>query len=236
MQFAKSRLQELTITARCCPQCSRSIHTGGNPRGSFSPFLRKTPYNIAHDELLVEHISWSLAVLARMLRCLIPSSFLGPGGIRSVARVFKKLKVFLAFSESQEEFIEVFRIDQRLGGHSPIFKTWRVIERCGRYSRESVVHSLIWFTRLYTQEGSSFFGEAVPPKLIESRHSLDPSTLSTWDQLSNFCIANRYYSSDIPFLAPVSPASYAGSSDANRDPERVLTTRLLSRPKLAELW
>ena len=36
------------------------------------------------------------------------------------------------------------------------------------------------------------------PKLIESSHLLDPSTLPTWDQLSNFCIANRYYSSDVP--------------------------------------
>ena len=70
-----------------------------------------------------------------------------------------------------------------------------------------------------------------PPKLIESRHSLDPSTLPTWDQLSNFCIANRYYSSDVPFLAPVGPASYAGTSDANRDPERVLTIRFLSPSK-----
>ena len=51
----------------------------------------------------------------------------------------------------------------------------------------------------------------MPPKLIESRHSLAPSTLpTTWDQLSNFCIANRYYSSDVPFLAPVGPAHMQG--------------------------
>jgi len=45
--------------------------------------------------------------------------------------------------------MEVFRFDQRLGGPSPMFKTWRVKSKeCGRHSRELVVHSLIWFTRL----------------------------------------------------------------------------------------
>ena len=90
------------------------MHPRGNPTGSFSLFLRETPCNIAHGELLVEHI-------------------------RSVARVFP---AFLAFSESQEEFIEVFRIDQRLDGHSPIFKTWRVNRKnvgAIRENRSSIV-------------------------------------------------------------------------------------------------
>ena len=66
----------------------------------------------------------------------------GPGAIRSVARVFKELPALLAFSESQEEFIEVFRIDQRLDGHSPILKTWRVNRKnvgAIRENRSSIV-------------------------------------------------------------------------------------------------
>lgn len=70
---------------------------------------------------------------------------------------------------------------------------------------------------------------------------IENSLATTWDQLSNFCITNRYYYSDVPFLAPVGPASYksnlparleaAGTSDANREPKRVLTIRLLSPSK-----
>ena len=41
--------------------------TGGNPRGSFSAFLRETPYNIGHDELLVEHIPWGSGQHVEML-------------------------------------------------------------------------------------------------------------------------------------------------------------------------
>ena len=71
----------------------------------------------------------------------------GPGGIRSVARVLlnlssKNSKPFLAFSKSQEKFIEVFRFDQRLGGPSPIFKTWRVNRKnvdAIRENRSSIV-------------------------------------------------------------------------------------------------
>jgi hypothetical protein len=42
----------------------------------------------------------------------------------------------------------------------------------------------------------------------------DTSRHVVWDQLSNFCITNRYYYSDVPFLAVVVPASYKSNLPA----------------------
>ena len=110
--------------------------------------------NIATWRIAGRAHSWSLAVLARMLRCLIPSvlfvhimvtlraSWVPAQSVRSPESCKSNSKPFLAFSKSQEKSIEVFRFDQRLDGHSPIFKTWRVNRKnvgAIRENRSSIV-------------------------------------------------------------------------------------------------
>ena len=89
---------------------------------TFSSVSEETPYNIAHGEL------------SRASR--VPAQSVRP------PESSKNSQPFLAFSESQEEFIEMFRIDQRLDGHSPIFKAWRVNRKnvdAIRENRSSIV-------------------------------------------------------------------------------------------------
>jgi len=69
---------------------------------------------------------------------------------------------------------------------------------------------------------STIMAEKFPKRMYQHaaqtdriENSLAPSTLpTTWDQLSDFYITNRYYYSDVPVLAPVGPASYKSNLPA----------------------
>ena len=110
------------------------------------------------------------------------------------------------------EIIEGFRFDQRLGGHSLIFKTWRVKERMWTLFARIGRSSLIWFTRplASSRRGGAPTGESLPSP--------------TWISSSILHCRQQVLLHRVPSSRPVGPLHMLDFR-RNRD-----------RPKLAEPW
>ena len=96
--------------------------------------------------------------------------------------------------------------------------------------RESVVHILIWLLAFSTPKKVIILRRAVHhwrllllcPTAEEFPNRIPQDAAKLIESLSTFALPTGTIRR-VSFLAPVGPASYAGTSDANHDPEGVLT-------------